>query len=688
LQEPTKNTSNSQHGQNSQRLFVLAWLFWVLLLQLMIGRETVYESIETYAANPVLFHVRDKLGKTPGLSPRLKILALDDGTIDFLKKPELSVHDLSLLLGNIAQKKPRAIILDKVFSLVPEKTNEEDLERLRQIKDASIYTGSWINPAPIKLRSPLELEEEKYGPTRWLKPGAAWEDVLRHLRNDSDSRGKNGNDGFIYAYEKAFQGAFTGVGHLRINTSSSVQPFILYKSHYLLPHLALYAADSIEVGRHLEINGQKVPVRGNGSAYVNHRPLSSFYEVAHMRSLQHALKRARDGRTESWIQEGDVVLILFDFFTGGTNFIEGAPFGALPNGLLVSTLVDSVLENRWLTPMGSLPWLIFLGTILGTAIARYTGPMQYWAFLFIMAALWFTLVNYLFSYHSIILPWVLPLIGMLGGGIIQYIYNRLGSEWRVMEVENQYLQERARRLEEEKAKVQFAERLNLGRAVQEILLPSQKEQAFGSFTVSMSYLPAQEMSGDWIYLWEAGENERRVFLGDVVGKGPSAAIPVAVIIGILGECQGLGMSIHETLQRVNRRLLELFDKQISSSVTAIAMHRDGHVELFNAGSPGWFLREGGHARYIPLRSSALGVTEENLIAREELHPASDTILFTFTDGYMEGSRAFKRLIQRVDQMELGPVVIEGLQNILDEVGKGFRLEDDRSLLLINRRKAS
>ncbi|WP_324959797.1 SpoIIE family protein phosphatase [Oligoflexus sp.] len=679
MQEQTKNTSNSQHGQNSQRLFVLVWLFWVLILQL-IGPSAVHDSIQTYAADPVLFRVRDKLGKTPELSPRLKILALDDGTIDFLKKPELSVHDLSLLLGNIAKKKPRAIILDKVFSLMPEKTNEEDLERLRQIKDAPVYTGSFINQAAIKLRSPLELEEDKYGPTRWLKPGADWEDVLRHMRSSKDVKDTSG---FIYAYEKAFQGAFTGVGHIRINTNGSVMPFILYQTHYLLPHLALYAADSIEVGKNLEINGQKVPLRENGSVYVNHRPLPLFYDVAHMRSLQHAIKRAREDRTESWIQEDDVVLILFDFYTGATNFIEGAPFGELPNGILVSTLVDSVVANRWLTPMGSLPWLIILGTILGTAIARYTGPMQYWAFLLIVAALWFTLVNYLFSYHSIIVPWVMPLIGLLGGGIIQYIYNRLGSEWRVMEVENQYLQERARRLEEEKAKVQFAERLNLGRAVQEILLPSQMEQTFHPFGISMSYQPAQEMSGDWIYLWEAGDTERRIFLGDVVGKGPSAAIPVAVIIGILGECQGLGMSIQETLQRLNRRLLELFDKQISSSVTAIALHQDGHVEIHNAGSPGWFLRESGQSRYISLRSSALGVTEDNVISHEELRPAADSILFAFTDGYMEGSRAFKRLIQRLDQMPSEPMTIDVLQSTLDEVGKDFRLEDDRSLLLIN-----
>ena len=83
------------------------------------------------------------------------------------------------------------------------------------------------------------------------------------------------------------------------------------------------------------------------------------------------------------------------------------------------------------------------------------------------------------------------------------------------------------------------------------------------------------------------------------------------------------------------------------------------MELFNAGSPGWFFRENGQARYIPLRSSALGVTEEALLAHEDLRPTAESVLFTFTDGYMEGSRAFKRLIQRVDQLPPGRAAVLG-----------------------------
>ncbi len=674
LQHSVKNNGTSPHGKDSQRLFVLVWLFWVLILQ-VIGPTIVHDSIQTYIADPVFFRIREMLGKTPELSPKLKILALDDGTVNFLKKPEVGLKDLSLLLANIARQKPRVILLDKVFSITPESGESElDIELMRKIQGAPIYTGASIKPNKMKYRSLLDLTEEGYGASRWLKVGDNWGHVMQHFRD---------TPGYIYAYEKFFQGAFDGVGHIEFDRTRSVFPFMAYQNRYLLPHISLYAAETVAIGRELVINGQVVPLKENGALTVNHRPVVHFYEGKnHMRSMRYAIERARKGQEESWVKEGDAVVILFDFFTGSTNFIEGAPFGDLPGGLMISTMVDSAMENRWIKPMGSLAWLILVGTLLGTAIARYTGPMQYWAFLFVGSALWFAGVNYLFSYYSIMISWVLPLIGMLGGGMIQYIYNRLGSEWRAMELENQYLQERARRLEEEKAKVQFAERLNLGRAVQEILLPPHKEQTFGTFTLSMSYEPAQEMSGDWIYLWETGD-ELRLLLGDVVGKGPSAAIPVAVIIGILGECKGLEMSVHDSLVRVNRRLVELFGKQISSSCTAIALLKNGQLELFNAGSPGWFMRQGESTRYIPLRSSALGVAEDVQIVREEIHPEGQAVLFTFTDGYMEGSRAFKRLIQRVDLMPQEPLSIEALQVVLDEVGKDFRLEDDRSLLLIN-----
>lgn len=670
LKQPSDNL---QRRRNSQRLFALAWVFWVVLL-LSIAPTILHDSIQTYISDPVMFRLRHALGKTPTLSNHLKVFALDDGTMSYLKQPELSTEDLALLLTNIARQRPKAILLDRLFTNAPPEPGANfSLEKLRRIKDAPIYSGAWINSQAISYRTPHVLDPQHYGLKHWL-------DVPLDQAQTFLSKSLQQASGYIYAYDEAFHGAFAGVGHLRFDRVGSVFPLINYQNEFLLPHIALYAANKVSVSDGLKINGYEVPLNNDGAVTVNHRPVSLFYE--NMKSLRFAISRARSEQPETWIKEGDVVVILFNFFTGSTDFLEGAPFGNLPGGLLVSTLVDSILENRWLTPVGFLPGLIILMSILGALIAMRTGPIQFWGAVLLVGGAYFIIVNYFFSYHGIVLSWVLPLAGLLGGGTVQYIYHRLGSEWKTIELENQYLLERARRLEEEASKIQLAERLNLGRAVQEILLPNQDEQTFGPFRYSMSYLPAQEMSGDWVYLWGKGESERRVILGDVVGKGPSAAIPVAVIIGILGECERLNMSMRETLQRLNQRVSELFDGEITCSCTAIVLQRQGHVELFNAGSPGWILKDGVKSRHIPLRSTALGMSGESIFASESIELKDSTLLFTFTDGYMEGGRALRRLLQALEQLPESPA-LENLGKVLDEVGKDFRQEDDRSLLMIH-----
>ena len=54
--------------------------------------------------------------------------------------------------------------------------------------------------------------------------------------------------------------------------------------------------------------------------------------------MRFALKRARRQVAEKNVDEGDVVVVLFNFYTGNTDFVEGGPFGSIPGGLLVSTV--------------------------------------------------------------------------------------------------------------------------------------------------------------------------------------------------------------------------------------------------------------------------------------------------------------------------------------------------------------
>ena len=122
-----------------------------------------------------------------------------------------------------------------------------------------------------------------------------------------------------------------------------------------------------------------------------------------------------------------------------------------------------------------------------------------------------------------------------------------------------------------------------------------------------------------------------------------------------------------------------------SSCSSIVMKSTMEIELYNAGSPGWFYRGEGKSRHISMRSSTLGMSPEAYFAREKLFLTPGCFLFTFTDGYMEGARAFRRLITKLGSIDEAPSFPD-LQMMLDEIGKSFRLEDDRSLLMIKAKR--
>ena len=60
----------------------------------------------------------------------------------------------------------------------------------------------------------------------------------------------------------------------------------------------------------------------------------------------------------------------------------------------------------------------------------------------------------------------------------------------------------------------------------------------------------------------------------------------------------------------------------------------------------------------------------------------NAMVFTFTDGYLEGSRAFRRLINGLDRIRAYEADSNTIHEILMTSGEGHRLVDDRSLLAI------
>ena len=226
------------------------------------------------------------------------------------------------------------------------------------------------------------------------------------------------------------------------------------------------------------------------------------------------------------------------------------------------------------------------------------------------------------------------------------------------------------------------ERLALGRSVQDLLLPKSLDGEFNYAKYRCFYEPAQKMSGDWLNIWKTENGECRLFLGDVVGKGPQAALAVAAIAATLSECRDSQLTMAETCLRINRRLLELFHGSVSTTLTAVTIDSSMEAELYTCGALGWIFYGEGGWDYLPVRGSSLGVESEIKINTKKLSLKPGNTLVAFTDGCLEGSRELKMLFKQLKLKGVDPTSHDAIHQEIIAVGASSVVEDDKTMIII------
>lgn len=640
-----------------------------LLLVLLIQISPLASYIETRIAAPILFQVREKLGQTPPLSPRLKVLTLDDSTFSYLGGPRLSMEQLDKLLAHIGAQEPSAILIDGLLADRP----LADPAAPRLAAEMPIYSGSFPSRAQLKYRVPVDFSRETYQLSHYLDGIKSLDEASYNLDRRPDYK--------IYGHSNSYDHLIKSTGHITYNLDGTISAFYQLSDSTVLPHLSLYAADSVQLRADgLWLNNAKVPMSKQGTVVINHRPPQLFYDGAI--SLRSVLKRALAGEPEPFVKKGDVVLILLAFATGNTDFHEGGPFGEVPGGLMIGSLISDLHQNSWLGRGDYAVALILFFGVVGIALGINSRVSHYWLMLLGSWLLYSFAVFMAFSYSQLWLPWLLPLSAFTGTSLIHFAHVRIQDEMRLILIERNYFQEKALRLEEMQKKAELEANLSVGRTVQRLLLPKELDAACFGFAYQMHYKPVSGLSGDWLYVWDFSLAERRFLIGDVMGTGPSAAIPMAMIIGILNDCEEQRLGLEEAIARLNRRLYELFDQQAICTLQAISVHRDGHVELYNAGGPGWFLTGKRYTEHMALKSEPIGCKPEPQLGRARFNLEPDQTLFTFTDGYCQSAKDLKRVIKVLRQMQ-GSNSARDIEKLLVRSMQTPEAQDDQSLLCIS-----
>jgi sigma-B regulation protein RsbU (phosphoserine phosphatase) len=182
--------------------------------------------------------------------------------------------------------------------------------------------------------------------------------------------------------------------------------------------------------------------------------------------------------------------------------------------------------------------------------------------------------------------------------------------------------------------------LLLAREIQQSFLPQQIPVAAHT-EIATEYRPAFTVGGDFYDLFYLNERQLCFFIGDVAGKGVSAALLMARLSSDLRLAALAEQQPARALEVVNRSMLERGQHDIFT--TAVCMTLDvetGTVLLSNAGHVPPLLRRGGDGIVEPIlggSGTALGFFEgeEFPQARFDLEPGDALLLCT--DGVLEAA---------------------------------------------------
>jgi serine phosphatase RsbU (regulator of sigma subunit) len=199
--------------------------------------------------------------------------------------------------------------------------------------------------------------------------------------------------------------------------------------------------------------------------------------------------------------------------------------------------------------------------------------------------------------------------------------------------------------------------LAAAREIQRLMVPEELPPSPG-YAIESIYRPAAQVGGDFFQVIPLGGGQTLVVVGDVSGKGLSAAMIVSMLIGMLHTISRISQDPAQILAELNNRL---YERKHGGFVTCLAVRLDpsGRVVLANAGHlPPWLNgSEIGFAGSLPLGIAASAAPEQVTL---EMRPGDRLTLIT--DGVVEARDAQGALFgfdrtQALLRQEAAPLVL-------------------------------
>lgn len=242
----------------------------------------------------------------------------------------------------------------------------------------------------------------------------------------------------------------------------------------------------------------------------------------------------------------------------------------------------------------------------------------------------------------------------------------------------------------------YKEELKIATRVQHSLLPRVLHQS-GAFEIGAFTRAADEVGGDYYDTYQLDDNRIALIIGDVSGKGTSAAFHMAQMKGIFHSLSQLDLDPKEFLVHANNALSRCLENTsfitvsyyiLDSAEKKVTFARAGHCPTL------YYNSKEGNTNFFKNKGLGLGILRNTnfhkYVQVNEFHFNCGDIIILYTDGVTEACNAKKEqfgyerlqasLLKYADQPP--EIIQEGIINDLYKFCEKESLGDDYTLLIV------
>ncbi len=201
-------------------------------------------------------------------------------------------------------------------------------------------------------------------------------------------------------------------------------------------------------------------------------------------------------------------------------------------------------------------------------------------------------------------------------------------------------------------------RTKIAAEVQMSMLPA-RAPAYAGFDISGRSIPAKDVGGDFYNYYQLASGELAIIIGDVTGKGMSAALLMAVTTGMIDSLIPTTAKPTELLAITAARLEKHSQRSgLNAACLAAFLREDGTLCVANAGCIAPAIRHNGSSvEWLNVQGLPMGVDSE-MIRYEQVETMltpGDLVIFT-TDGVVEAQDTQQKILG-FDRLE--SIIVDG-----------------------------